>query len=98
MVWVRRDLKDHLVPTPCHGQGHFPLDQVAQSLIQPSLEHFQGVDIHSFSGKLVAVPATLIVKNLFLIFNLNLCTFRFKPLSLVLSLHDLVKSPSPAFL
>ena len=35
MVWVRRDLKDHLVPTPCHGQGHLPLDQLAQSPIQP---------------------------------------------------------------
>ena len=31
MVWVGRDLKDHLVPTPCHEQGHLPLDQVAQS-------------------------------------------------------------------
>jgi len=26
---------------PCHGLGHFPLDQVAQSPIQPGLEHFQ---------------------------------------------------------
>ncbi|KAJ7407078.1 hypothetical protein BTVI_63908 [Pitangus sulphuratus] len=30
MVWVERDLKDHLVPTPCHGQGHLPLG-VAQA-------------------------------------------------------------------
>lgn len=21
MVWVGKDLKDHLVPSPCHGQG-----------------------------------------------------------------------------
>jgi len=27
---------------PCHKQGHLPLDQVAQSSIQPGLEHFQG--------------------------------------------------------
>jgi len=33
MVWVGRDLIDHLVPTPCHGQGHLLLEQVAQSLI-----------------------------------------------------------------
>ena len=42
MVWAGRDLKDHLVPTPCHKQGHLPLDQVAQS-------------IHSFSGQPVPV-------------------------------------------
>ena len=29
--WVGRDLKAHPVPTPCHGQGHLPLDRVAPS-------------------------------------------------------------------
>ena len=37
MVWVRRDLYDHLIPTPCYRQGHLPLDQVAHSPIQPGL-------------------------------------------------------------
>jgi len=32
MVWVGRDLKDQLVPTHLHGQGHLLPDQVAQSL------------------------------------------------------------------
>jgi len=40
MVWVGRDLQRSSSPTPCHGQGHLPLDQVAQSPIQPGLEHF----------------------------------------------------------
>jgi len=40
---------------PCHDQGHLPLDQVAQSSIQPGLEHFQGGGIHSFSGQPVPV-------------------------------------------
>lgn len=40
------DLKDHLVPTPCHGQEHFPLDQIAQGLTQPGFEDFQGWGIH----------------------------------------------------
>jgi len=40
----------------CNGQGHLPLELVAQSLIQPSLEHFQGVVIRSFSRQLVPVP------------------------------------------
>jgi len=51
MVWVGRDLRDHVVPTHCYGQGHLPLDQVAQSPIQPGLEHLQGGDVHNFSGK-----------------------------------------------
>lgn len=25
-VWVARDFKDHLVPTPCLGLGNLPLD------------------------------------------------------------------------
>jgi len=35
MVWVGKDLKDHPVPTPLPWQGHLPLDQVAQSPVQP---------------------------------------------------------------
>jgi len=56
MVWVGQDFKYHPVPTPCHRQGHFPLDQVAQSHIQPGLEHFQGGGTHSFSGQPVPSP------------------------------------------
>jgi len=57
MVWVGRDLKDRLVPAPRHGQGHLPLDQAAQSPIQPGLERFRGVcqifflQVHLFSDK-----------------------------------------------
>ena len=40
----------------------------------------------------------LIAKNFFLVPNLNLPSFSLKPLPLVLSLHALVKSPSPALL
>ena len=32
---------------PFWRQGHLPLDQVAQSSIQPGLEHLQGGGIHS---------------------------------------------------
>jgi len=42
--------KGHIVQPPCQGQGHFSLDQVAQSPIQPDLGHFQGCRMHSFSG------------------------------------------------
>jgi len=49
-------------------------------------------------GNLFKCLPILIVKNFFLISNLNLPFFSLKPLSLVLSLHAPVKSPSPAFL
>ena len=39
----------------CYRWGHFPLDQVAQSPIQPGLECFQGGGIHSLSGQHVPV-------------------------------------------
>jgi len=41
---------------------------------------------------------TLMVKNFFLISQLNLPSFSLEPFPLVLSLHPLVKSPSPPFL
>lgn len=36
-VCVVRDLKNHSVSSPCHGQGHLPVNQVALSSVQPSL-------------------------------------------------------------
>lgn len=35
MVWLGKDLKTHLIPIPCHGQGHLPLYWVAQNPIPP---------------------------------------------------------------
>ena len=48
--------KDPPVQPPCQGQGHLPLDQVAQSPVQADLEHLQGWGIHSFSGQPMPVP------------------------------------------
>ena len=42
MVSVGTDLKDHSVPTLCHGQGCPPPAQAAQGPIQPGLERLQG--------------------------------------------------------
>jgi len=42
MVCVGRDLRDHPVPTPCHGQGCHSTDQAAQGPIQSGFEHLQG--------------------------------------------------------
>lgn len=52
MVCVGKGLKDHLVPPPCHGHRHLPLDPVAPSLIQFGLGHFQEWAATIFFGKL----------------------------------------------
>jgi len=56
MVWVGRDLKGHLVPTPLTWAGTSSTRPVSQSSIQPGLEHRQGGGSHSFSGQPVPVP------------------------------------------
>jgi len=43
MVWVGRDIEDHVVPTTCYWQGHLPLDQVARSPIQPECSWGEGI-------------------------------------------------------
>jgi len=49
-------------------------------------------------GSLCQCFTTLMVKNFILISNLNLPPISLEPFPLVLSLHTLVKSPSPSFL
>ena len=58
MVWVGRDLKDNLVSTSLLW-GYLPLDEVAQSPIQPSFEHFQSWNIHNISVHLLQWFITL---------------------------------------
>ena len=96
MVWVGRDLKDHLVPTPLPWAGTPSTRPGAQSPIQPGLEHCQGGGSHSFSGQPVPVPQHPHREEFFLCIW-SKC-FSVKPFPLVLSLHALVKSPSPALL
>jgi len=47
-VWVGRDLKDHVVPSPLPWAGTAPPAQGAPSPVQHGLEHCQGSQ--SFSG------------------------------------------------
>lgn len=55
--WFRLEgiLKIIQFQPPCNGQGHLPLDQVAQSLILPGFVHFQEWGINNFSGQIVPV-------------------------------------------
>lgn len=51
MLWVGRDLTEHLVHKTCHGQGHFPLHQIAQNPAQSGLETSSLQVIYNFSGQ-----------------------------------------------
>jgi len=44
MAEVGRDLKNHPVPTPCHGQGHPPA-QATQGPIPPGHDHVFGPNV-----------------------------------------------------
>jgi len=41
-------LRGHVPQPPCSEQGHLPLDQVAQSPVQPDPACFQGWGINKF--------------------------------------------------
>lgn len=67
MIWVGRDLKDHVIPAPCPGQEHVPLARLL--IAPPSLAvntSRDGAAITSL-GCLFQCPITLSVKNVFLI-------------------------------
>jgi len=79
-------LKGHLVQLSSNEQGYPQLDHIAQSPIQPDLPSVSKVGVSTESlGNLFQCLNTLIVKNFFLICNLNLTTFSLKPFALVLS-------------
>ena len=53
--WLGGTFRGHVDQPPCSEQGHLQLDQVAQSLVQPGLECFQGWGLHCLSGQPVPV-------------------------------------------
>lgn len=76
MFWVGSDPKDHLVPTPMPRAG--TSSSLAQSFIQPGLEHFQQWGIPNFFGQPVPVSHHS-HSEFFPISNLNLFSFSLKP-------------------
>jgi len=60
----------------CHGQGHLPPDQIAQSSIQPGLDTAREGAATASLGNLGQGLTTLMVKNFFPISHLNLPSFR----------------------
>jgi len=92
----QRDLKGHLVPTPCCRQRCQPLNQAlhqaARGPIQPGFEHLQGWGIHHFSGLPVPGPHHNLSEKIPPVSNLNLTSFNLKQILFVPSLSSRVKS------
>jgi len=68
---------------PCHGQGHLPPDQGAQSSNLASSTAREGAATASL-GNLGQGLTTLMGKNFFLISDLNLPSFSLEPFPLAL--------------
>jgi len=98
MVWVGRDLKDHLVPTPAMSRDIFHQPRVLRAPSNLALNSAREGAATASLGNLGQGLTTLMGKNFFLISHLNLPSVSLQPFPLILSLHTLVKSPSPSFL
>ena len=80
------------------GRDPFHQTRVLKAPSNPTLNPAREGAATASLGNLGQGVTTLTVKNSCLISNLNLRSFSLKPSPLVLSLHALVKSPSPAYL
>lgn len=94
--WVGKDFKGHPVPIPCCEQGFLPLDEAAQSPIQPSPGHLQGWGNHNFSEQ--TVPLHLHSKEFLPSIWCKSTFFLFKNITLVLSPLSLTKNIFSSFL
>ena len=94
MVWVGRELVDDLVPIPCHGQGHLPLDQVAQSPIQSGLKHFF---LKEINRNLTCLPAHYALLVEILTYGWRSYLRKLENLSTVIQLFFTVSAQPPYF-
>ena len=100
MVWFGRQLKTHPVPTPPamgRDRDRLHYTRLLKTPLNLDLNSSREGSSTAPLGNLCQDLTTFIAKNFFLKSNINLPSFRLKPLPLVLSLRALVKSPSPAF-
>jgi len=78
------------------GRDPFHQTRVLQAPPNPALNTAREGTATASLGSLGQGLTSLTGKNFFLVPTLNLPSFSLKPSSLVLSLHALVKNPSPA--
>jgi len=80
MVWVGKDLKDHLVPTPpAMGMDTFHYTRLLKAPSSLALNLSMEAACTTSLGNLFQCLTPLIIKNLFLIADLNLPSFSLKP-------------------
>jgi len=84
--------------TPAMGRDTFHQTRLLRAPSSLALNTATEGAVTASLGNLCQGLTTHRVKNFFLISNLNLPSFSLKTFPLVLSLHALAKSPSPAFL
>jgi len=84
--------------SPATGKDTFHQTRLLKAPSKLALNTAREGESTASLGNLCQGLTTLMVKNFFLVSNANLPFFSLKTLTLVLSLHALVKSPSPAFL
>ena len=89
MVWVGKDLSSK---PPTLGRDTFHQTRLLKAPSNLALNTSMEGAATTYLGNLFQCLTILIVKNFFLISNLNLPSVSLKPLSLVLSLHAFVKS------
>jgi len=86
MVWVGRDLKDHLVPTPpAMSRDIFHQPRVLRAPSNLALNTAREGAATASLDSLGQCLTTLMVKNFFLTSDLNLPSFSLEPFPLVLS-------------
>lgn len=95
--WLQRHCEDCLVFTPCHGQGYLQLHQVAQSSIEPGVEHLQGWSTQSFPRKSIPVSQQPQSKKLFPDIWSKPTLFHFEAISPCPVHYVLLESLAPSF-
>lgn len=86
------------LPLCCHGQRHFPPDQVSQAPSSLALNAPRDGAATAFLDNLCQGLTTCTAKNFFPVSYLTLLSVRIKPFPIVLSLQAIVQHPSPALL
>lgn len=93
IVWIGKDLTDHLIPTPCHDMVYLSLNQAAQGSIQLALNVARDGASAACLSSLCQCLSILQENNIILISNLNIQFFScLKILILVQLLHTPAKS------
>ena len=90
--------KDHLIQSPCHGQGNLPLTQVAQSPIQHGFEQFQWWGTHIFSEQPIPVSHHPHCKKFLPYVRFKSTFFQFKAIASCPVTTDLGKKALSVFL